>query len=91
MSNKKKEQDNTKDWERLNVQLAPAQYELLNQIKIVERISLGEVSRIMFEIATYVLLDDYPKAKDRALAISHLSPETIMKYAEQSREKRTAL
>lgn len=80
MSNEKKQQDMTGNWERLNVQLQPAQYKLLNVIKSAEHISLGEVSRIMFDIAISVLKDDYPEARNRAAALTHVSAETLRKY-----------
>ena len=68
MNNERKKQD-ARDWARLNVQITPAQYALLNTIKKDKDISLGEVSRIMFDIATCVLLDDYQKAKSIAQPI----------------------
>lgn len=83
MPNNKKE-PNAGRWERMNVQVEPAQYDLLNKIKVTERLSLGEVSRIMFDIAICVLLDDTQQAKNRAQALNHLSPEDLREYAKNN-------
>jgi len=61
----------------------PAQYDLLNQIKQTYRISLGEVSRKMFDIAICVLLYDFENTRNRAEAFNHVSPETIQEYANE--------
>ena len=68
-------------WVRLDALVTPAQYDLVVKVSEIEYLSKAEVTRIMIEIAAYVLMGNLDKASRRAASLPYpLTPEMIQEY-----------